>query len=507
MGVAVKRVARIAAALLCVALFVQVIWPVALPKTLGVPGGVAYAAKFLSVDGGAMSASEAEELKVAQDAAAGIVDPNSAVGQVAQDMPDGTYYGSAEGFKSTITVAVSVKDGSITQIEVVSEDDDAAYFKFGSKVIARIIDKQRVDIDGVTGATYSSEGIRDAVAAAVSGDAGQRAAGMVMMYLGYVNAALALAALLAVGLTSERRARAQAARARRDWARWQRLSIQVLFFALAPSVFATAFAGLKNVMQQVYGYEAVEWSLFLTVLAVLCAATVVFGRFFCGYACAFGLLGDVVYRGAGACFRKAGMAKRPGLPAKVARALRRLKYVVLVGLLLAVLMGAGPWINENSPWTSFSRLSSLSVRGLTAASVAMLVAIIVGMALQERFFCRFLCPLGAVFSLVPTLPCGRHRRNRPTCLKGCSACGRACPMGIEPKDKLLAGECVACGRCAEVCPAGNVACGLTGKPDEQGRRHERTPRWLAPLLKAALLLVLLWLLDLLRYLPSPGLFE
>ena len=503
----VLRPRRLAVILVCLTCCLATLFPAAAADVVHMPGARrAYAAKFLSADGGSMSAEQAEALQAQRDAEAGVVDPEGVVGQDAADMPDGTYYGSAEGFKSAITVAVTVKGGAITEVKVVSEDDDAAYFKFGSKVIARIVDKQRVDIDGVTGATYSSEGIRDAVAAAVSGDAGQRAAGMVMMCLGYVNAVLALAALAAVVFTSVRRARATAPRPRRDWAQWQRLSIQGLFFALAPSVFATAFSGIKNVMQQVYGYETVEWSLFLTVLFALLAFTVLFGRFFCGYACAFGLLGDVVYRAVGFCFEKAGIARRPSLPAGAMCALRWLKYVVLAGLLLAVLVGAGPWINENSPWTSFSRLSSLSVRGLTVASAAMLVAIIVGMAVQERFFCRFLCPLGAIFSLVPVLPFERVRRNRPTCLKGCSSCRRSCPVDVEPKGGLLAGECVACGRCAEMCPAGNVVMGVAGDPDGQGRRHERVPRWASSLVRAVLLLALLWLLGLVRYLPDPSLF-
>ena len=507
MGLRMGRVARIAAILLCVAVFMQVTWPVLASRVMGGAGGSAYAAKFLSADGGSMSASEAEELKASQDAAAGIVDPNSAVGAVASGLSDATYYGSAEGFKSTIAVAVTVRDGKIAQIQVVSEDDDAAYFKFGSKVIERIIDKQRVDIDGVTGATYSSEGIRDAVAAALSGDEGQRMAGMVMMCLGYLTAVLAVASLAGICLTSLRRARAQKARERLDWARWQRLSVQALFFSLAPSVFATAFSAIKNALHAVWGYEPVEFTVFAATLFALLALTALFGRFFCGYACSFGLLGDLVYRASGALMRKLGVKSRPRIPEKAARGLRAGKYLVLAAIVVAALMGASPLINENSPWTSFSRLSSLSVRGLTLVSVASLVAILVGMAFEERFFCRFLCPLGAIFSLMPTLPSGRHRRNRPTCLKGCSACKKACPVGVEPKGGLLAGECVACGRCAETCPAGNVTCGLAGAPDEQGRRHERVPRWVSPLLKAALLLVLFWVLDLLRYLPSLGLFE
>lgn len=76
-----------------------------------------------------------------------------------------------------------------------------------------------------------------------------------------------------------------------------RAGIQLAFFIAAPSLFSTAFAGIKSIFLAIGSGQAVEWNSFLTVTAVLLIFTCFFGRHFCGYACAFGFFGDAVYEG------------------------------------------------------------------------------------------------------------------------------------------------------------------------------------------------------------------
>ena len=76
---------------------------------------------------------------------------------------DGTYYGEGEGYKSDIRVAVSIVNGKISQIDIVSQDDDAAYFNRAKSLIPSIVSKQTTAVDTVSGATFSSEGILAAV--------------------------------------------------------------------------------------------------------------------------------------------------------------------------------------------------------------------------------------------------------------------------------------------------------------------------------------------------------
>ena len=76
---------------------------------------------------------------------------------------DGTYYGEGEGYKSTIRVAVTIADGRISQIDIVSQGDDAAYFNRAQSLVSSIVSKQTTAVDTVSGATFSSEGILAAV--------------------------------------------------------------------------------------------------------------------------------------------------------------------------------------------------------------------------------------------------------------------------------------------------------------------------------------------------------
>lgn len=85
------------------------------------------------------------------------------------DLADGTYEGSANGFSGKIKVSVVIKNQTIRSINILSNSDDEAFFNRAKEgVIAGIIAKQCTDVDTVSGATYSSRGIINAVNAGVS---------------------------------------------------------------------------------------------------------------------------------------------------------------------------------------------------------------------------------------------------------------------------------------------------------------------------------------------------
>ena len=78
-------------------------------------------------------------------------------------LKDGTYTGNASGYSGTTTVKVTVVDDKITQIEIVSHGDSSSYFSRATAVIDKVISKQSTDVDTVSGATYSSWGILNAI--------------------------------------------------------------------------------------------------------------------------------------------------------------------------------------------------------------------------------------------------------------------------------------------------------------------------------------------------------
>ncbi len=80
---------------------------------------------------------------------------------------DGTYEGEAEGFGGMITVQVTVKNGQMTDLSILSADgEDSAYLSNAKDIIPKILEAQSADVDTISGATFSSTGIKNATAEA-----------------------------------------------------------------------------------------------------------------------------------------------------------------------------------------------------------------------------------------------------------------------------------------------------------------------------------------------------
>lgn len=301
-----------------------------------------------------------------------------------------------------------------------------------------------------------------------------------------------------------------------------RLAIQIAFFVLAPGAFSAAFNGVKYLFTQVGLVQGLELTAFLTLLLGLLAFTILFGRFFCGYACAFGTLGDVLY-GAVKLVRD-----RVGLPWIVfpnglVKVLSLVKYFVLAAICVACALGVWSAVSLGSPWVAFASILAWNFAGVEAVAWVALALIVIGMIVRERFFCQFLCPLGAVFSLMPVFGFSEYTRTRAHCAKRCGRCKDACPVGIWPDaDELNHGECISCSRCVDVCPMNNVnlvAIERDGNEKRQNPRGDDAPTdrpvrktregWYLlrgagigfTVAKAAALLAVLWALGSTRFLP------
>lgn len=88
---------------------------------------------------------------------------NGSISFSGAQLQDGVFEGSAQGFKDEIQVSVTVEKGRVTDIEITKENDTPKYFERAKTVIEEIIDKQSLNVDAVSGATYSSAGILSAV--------------------------------------------------------------------------------------------------------------------------------------------------------------------------------------------------------------------------------------------------------------------------------------------------------------------------------------------------------
>ena len=116
-----------------------------------------------------------------------------------------------------------------------------------------------------------------------------------------------------------------------------------VFHSGTSSVFHRICRG-KIHFQALAAHERITWNSFLDVTGILLLVTCLFGRHFCGYACAFGSLGDALYELTVWIRQKVFHQKgRHGYPEKTVRILQKVKYIWLAVLLLFILMG---WYKE-----------------------------------------------------------------------------------------------------------------------------------------------------------------
>ena len=96
------------------------------------------------------------------------IQSEEAGGDAAGSYKDGSYEGTATGFGGDITVKVTVDGGKITAVDIISaEKEDGAYLTMAEDIIPKIIDAQTAEVDTISGATFSSTGIKNATAQAL----------------------------------------------------------------------------------------------------------------------------------------------------------------------------------------------------------------------------------------------------------------------------------------------------------------------------------------------------
>lgn len=165
-------------------------------------------------------------------------------------------------------------------------------------------------------------------------------------------------------------------------------------------------------------------------------------------------------------------------------------YLVLAAVILLCILQLFDKTQGFSPWDAFSQIRAGQLGSLSgyAAGCLILGILLVCMFFSERFFCRVLCPMGAVFSLLPVLPFLTVRRSRQSCIPRCKGCEKACPAGVELPGIGSAdtpGECFQCHKCVGVCPRSNVTC--------KGRRIRGNELWLTAIRVLILGALFVWL--------------
>lgn len=210
-------------------------------------------------------------------------------------------------------------------------------------------------------------------------------------------------------------------------------------------------------MQAVIGNRNFKFAFYVAGFLIFTGALA--GRFVCGWLCPFGLIQDLLY-------------KIP-FPKKIQtvwgdRLLRKLKYLILIVFVILMPMFLVDMLGQGAPY--FCKLIcpagtleggiplvllNKSMRGalgfLYVWKNALLFAVIVLSVLIYRPFCKYICPLGAVYSVFNPVAVFRYRIDKEKCV-GCGVCKDVCKMQADPQKNVNHPECIRCGDCKRACP-------------------------------------------------------
>lgn len=195
------------------------------------------------------------------------------------------------------------------------------------------------------------------------------------------------------------------------------------------------------------------------IIGILLLYGFLFGRWICGFLCPFGLIQDLLYK-----------IKTPKVKkGRLTRTASYFKYILLaffVVFIPMIFMGrsampgfckficpSGTLLGAGGILTNANNTNMLGMLGpLFTWKFVLLVIFIVGAVFIYRFFCRFFCPLGAIYGLFNKISWLGMNLNQSKCVD-CGLCIGECLMDVK---KVGDHECISCGRCVNVCPTSAI---------------------------------------------------
>lgn len=224
-------------------------------------------------------------------------------------------------------------------------------------------------------------------------------------------------------------------------------------------------------LQAVLGETGFNISLyvigFIGIVGVLC------GRLICGWLCPFGLVQDL--------FHKIPLFKKvKNMPGH--KYLRYLRFVVLAVFVIALPMSVKNQAGVGQPWFCEFICPSGTLLGgipLVAANeslqaiigfryfwkIFLLVVILIASIKFDRPFCKYICPLGALYGMANPISIYRLKVDDEKCVQ-CGECQHACGVDIKVWENPNSIDCIRCGKCKVVCPTGAITSTFTIKHKE-----------------------------------------
>lgn len=218
-------------------------------------------------------------------------------------------------------------------------------------------------------------------------------------------------------------------------------------------------------MQAVIGSWNFRMAFYVAGFLVFVGALM--GRFVCGWLCPFGLIQDLLHK---IPFVKKISTFRGD------RLLRKLKYVIFLVFVILLPMFVVDMLGQGAPYfcklicpagtleggiplVLLNSAMRTAVGWLYAWKNVLLVVIVLLSVVIYRPFCKYICPLGAVYSVFNPIAVFRYRVDKEACIH-CGACVKACKMQVDPSETPNHPECIRCGSCKKVCPTGAIYSGI-----------------------------------------------
>ena len=219
-------------------------------------------------------------------------------------------------------------------------------------------------------------------------------------------------------------------------------------------------------LQAVIGSPKFKFSYYIVGFLFFVGALI--GRGVCGYLCPFGLVQDLLH--------KIPFVKKIET-FKGDKALRKAKYLILLVFVILLPLFLVDIIGQGAPY--FCKLicpvgmleggiplvwMNTSMRGavgfLYAWKGLILLLTILLSVIIYRPFCKYICPLGAIYSLFNSVSFFRYTLDHQKCIH-CGRCKAVCGMQCDPVKNCNDLECIRCGKCKNACPVDAIACGIT----------------------------------------------
>ncbi|MEZ0537485.1 4Fe-4S binding protein [Caldicellulosiruptoraceae bacterium PP1] len=233
-----------------------------------------------------------------------------------------------------------------------------------------------------------------------------------------------------------------------------RFTVQIISLIFFSGMFVYIFAGIEQLFKYLIkgNIPFTSVSTYFATLFITFIITILLGRFFCGWICSFGTVFSYLNKIVKKVFKI-----KININEKIDNYLKYSKYIILFLIALFIWTLNYNILKSFSPWDAFSELIALSSGvisykgGLLILSFIFIISIFV-----ERAFCRYFCPLGALFSITSKLRILRIRKKNNNC-GNCMICTNECEMGLPLNrlDEVKSGECLNCFRCVSSCPRHN----------------------------------------------------